>query len=204
VDGAIIGVSDHAGWAVLVTVADDGIVLDARHVELVDAHLPPMPQHHEAQRLPLDQAVDLVERVRRSAEQRAQQALDAVARAVTSPIRGVALRECPPLPPTVAERIRNYRARNVADWVMYRMALANAAQSREWSVHWYDAKTVIAAVCEALKVENLDSYFLEARKSFGPPWTKDHKVATAAAIAVGVGSDRGDQRSSASIPSRAN
>jgi hypothetical protein len=183
-DGAIIGVSDHAGWAVLVTVAEDGIVLDSRRVELVDAHLPSMPVHHDAQRLPLEQAVDLVERVRLSAEQHAQRVLDAVASTVASPMRGVALRECPPLPPTVAERIQNYRAQNVADWVMYRMAIANAAESRGWSVHWYDAKTVLPAVCGALRVKNLDTYFLQARKSFGPPWNKDHKVATAAAILV--------------------
>lgn len=182
--GAIVGVSDHAGWAVLVTVAEDGIVLDSRRVELVDAHLPSMPIHHEAQTLPLEQALDLVERVRLSAEHHAQRALDVVASRVASPIRGLALRECPPLPPTVAERIQNYRASNVADWVMYRMALAGAADSRGWSVHWYDAKTVIAAVCEALHVANLDSYFLEARTSFGPPWAKDHKLATAAAILV--------------------
>jgi hypothetical protein len=175
-------VSDHAGWAVLVTVAADGIVLDSRRVDLVDAHLPSMPVHHAAQRLPLDEAQDLVERVRLSAEQHAKRALDVVAHAVATPIRGIALRECPPLPPTVAERIQNYRASNVADWVMYRMALARAAESRGWSVHWYNAKTVIAAVFEALHVVNLDTYFQEARKSFGPPWTKDHKVATAAAI----------------------
>ena len=182
--GAIIGVSDHAGWAVLVTVAEDGIVLDSRRVELVDAHLPSMPIHHEAQTLPPHEAQDLVERVRLSAEQHAQRALDAVASRVASPIRGVALRECPPLPPTIAERIQNYRASNVADWVMYRMALAGAAESRGWSVHWYDAKTVITAVCEALRVDSLDTYFVEARKSFGPPWAKDHKLATAAAILV--------------------
>jgi len=35
-DGAIIGVSDHGGWAVLVTVASDGTLLDRRRVELVD------------------------------------------------------------------------------------------------------------------------------------------------------------------------
>jgi hypothetical protein len=181
-DGAIVGVSDHAGWAVMVTVADDGAVLDSRRVELVDGNLPSMPIHHDAQRLPLDEALDLVERVRVSAEQHAHRALDTVATTVASPIRGVALRQCPPLPPTVAERITNYRARNVADWVMYRRAIANAATSRGWLVHWYDAKTVVAEVCQALRVESLDTYFVEARKSFGPPWTHDHKVATAAAI----------------------
>ena len=185
-DGAIIGVSDHAGWAVLVTVAEDGIVLDSRRVELVDAHLPSMPIHHDAQKLPLEQAVDLVERVRLSAEQHAQRALDAVARTVASPIRGIALRECPPVPPTVAEQIQNYRAQNVADWVMYRRALAGAAESRGWPVQWYDAKKVVAAVCEALHVEDLDAYFREAKKAFGPPWTKDHKVAAAAAIGASL------------------
>jgi hypothetical protein len=184
--GAIIGVSDHAGWAVLVTVAADGKVLDSRRVELIDADLPSMPIHHDAKALPLERAVDLVERVRQSAGRHATRALDAVAGAVASSISGVALRPCPPLPATVAEQIHNYRAQNVADWVMYRMAIAGAAESRGWSVHWYDAKTVIGAVCEALHVENLDAYFIEARKAFGPPWDKDHKVATASAIAASL------------------
>jgi hypothetical protein len=183
-DGAIIGVSDHAGWAVLVTVAADGRVLDSRRVELVDAALPRMPYHHDAQALPLERALDLVERVRLSADEHARRALDAVASAVDSPIRGVTMRICPPLPATVAERLQNYRAQNVADWVMYRMAIAGAAQSRGWFVHWYNAKTVIDAVCEALHVKNLDIYFSEARTAFGPPWDKDHKVAAAAAFSV--------------------
>ena len=183
-DGAVIGVSDHAGWAVLVTVAADGKVLDSRRVELVAGDLPPMPIHHDAQKLPLEQAVDLVERVRVSAEQHAMRALDDVASAVDSPIRGIALRTCPPLPPTVAEQLQNYRAKNVADWVMYRMALAGAAQWRGWSIHWYDAKKVAASVCTALRVQNLDAYFREARTAFGPPWNNDHKVATAAALSA--------------------
>ena len=186
-DGAVIGVADHAGWAVLVTVAADGKVLDSRRVELVDGGLPAMPIHHDAKALPLQQALDLVERVRRSAEQHAKRALDAVTSAVDAPICGVALRICPPLPATVAEQLQNYRAQNVADWVMYRMALAGAAQSCGWSVDWYDAKTVISGVCEALRVKNLDAYFLEAKEAFGPPWDKDHKVAAAAAINASLG-----------------
>jgi len=35
--GGIIGISDHGGWAVLVTVARDGTLLDRRRVELVGA-----------------------------------------------------------------------------------------------------------------------------------------------------------------------
>ena len=137
-----IGVSDHGGWAVLVTVARDGTLLDRRRVELVGEGLPKIPHHSEGQRLPLDEAVELVERVRVSAEKHAVLALDAVTTAVPR-ILGVALRKCPPLPPTIAERIKDYRAQNIADWVMYRKALASAAEARGWPVHWYDAKSVL-------------------------------------------------------------
>ena len=77
--GGIIGVSDHGGWAVLVTTASDGTLLDRRRVDLVDEHLPKIPHHHEAQSLPLDQAEALIGRVRVSAEKHAAVALDAVA-----------------------------------------------------------------------------------------------------------------------------
>jgi hypothetical protein len=69
---------------------------------------------------------------------------------------------------------------------MYRKALAAAAEARGWAVHWYDAKKVLDAASEALGItrcnEALDANFLQLRKSIGPPWGKDHKVAMAAAI----------------------
>ena len=183
-NGGIIGVSDHGGWAVLVTVARDGKLLDRRRVELVDEGLPKLPHHHEGQGLPLDEAVALVERVRVSADRHAALALDAVTVAVPR-ILGVALRNCPQLPPSIAERIKDYRAQNVADWVMYRKALAFAAEARGWPVHWYDAKKVLEAASRAFDVKSLDAHFLNVRKAVGPPWTKDHKIAMAAAIVTG-------------------
>jgi hypothetical protein len=180
-NGAIIGISDHGGWAVLVAVTHDGTLLDRRRIELVDMGLPKLPHHHEGQGLRLDAAVELVERVRVSAERHAMLALDAVRMAVPS-VHGVALRKCPQLPPTIAERIKDYRAQNVADWVMYRNALACAAQARGWPVHWYDAKSVLGAASQALRVKNLDTLFLHIRSDVGPPWDKDHKLAMAAAI----------------------
>jgi hypothetical protein len=180
-NGGIVGVSDHGGWAVLVTVARDGMLLDRRRVDLVDEGLPKLPHHHEAQGLPLDDAVALVERVRVSAERHAVLALDAVTIAVPR-ILGVALRNCPQLPAAIAERIKDYRAQNVADWVMYRKALASAAEARGWAVHWYDAKRVLDAARQALGVEDVDAHFLHVRRAVGPPWNKDHKLAMAAAI----------------------
>jgi hypothetical protein len=166
---------------VLVTVAPDGTLLDRRRVELVDDALPSLPHHHEGQMLPMDGAVALVERVRVSAERHAVVALDAVAMAVPH-ILGIALRNCQPLPLTIAERIKDYRARNVADWVMYRKALASAAEARGWLVHWYDTKKVFGLASQALHVENFDAFFLQMRRTVGPPWNTDHKLAMAAAI----------------------
>ena len=185
-NGGIIGISDHGGWAVLVTVARDGTLLDRRRVELVGEGLPKIPHHSEGQWLPLGEAVKLVERVRVSAEKHAVLALDAVATVVPR-ILGVALRKCPQLPPTIAERITDYRAQNNADWVMYRKALALAAEARGWPVHWYDAKSVLGAASQALRVENLDAHFLQVRKAIGPPWNMDHKLAMAAAIVTAAG-----------------
>ena len=181
-DEGIIGVSDHGGWAVLVTVASDGRLLDRRRVELVDEELPKIPHHIEGQGLAIDEAVALVERVRESAERHAKLGLDAVAMTTPGRIVGVALRQCPKLPATIAERIKDYRAQNVADWVMYRRAIAAAAVARGWAVYWFDAKKVFDAASEALGIEDLNDYFLELRKSIGPPWSKDHKMAMAAAV----------------------
>ena len=180
---AVVGVSDHAGWAVLITVARDGTIFDRRRVELLEAGLPCMPHHHDAQALPVSEAEELIERVRLSTERQASLVVEALVTDVASPIQGIALRRLQPLPPTIAERIRDYRARNVADWVMYRVALANAAESRGWVVHWYDPKTVFDAAADALHTRTLDRHFLHARKMLGSPWNQDHKLAMAAAIA---------------------
>jgi hypothetical protein len=164
-------------------VARDGTLLDRRRVDLVGEGLPKLPHHSEGQGLLLDEAVELVERVRVSAERHAVLALDAVAMAAPR-ILGVALRKCQQLPPTIAERIKDYRAQNVADWVMYRKALALAAEARGWPVHWYDAKSVLDAARQKLGVADLDAHFLQVRRAIGPPWNQDHKIAMAAAIAT--------------------
>lgn len=173
--GAILGVSDHGGWAVLVTVAHDGTLLDRRRVELVDESLPKLPHHHDAQHLPIDEAIALVERVRASAEKHAAIVLDALAAAVPA-IAAIALRQLQPLPPTIAERLQDYRSRNVADWVMYRQALAAAAEARGWRVHWFEP--------EKLALKDLEPHFLRVRKAAGPPWNADHKLAMAAAMRI--------------------
>ena len=181
---ACVGVSDHAGWAVAITVSADGAFLDRRRVELVGAAMSCMPHHHGAQGLPEAEGVALVERVARSAAARSAACLDELASAVTEPIGAIALRACPPLPPTIAERITDYRAMCVADWVMYRQALAHAAEARGWAVQWFDPKRVDADAARALRRQSIDALLKRTGAALGPPWTKDHKLAMAAAVAA--------------------
>jgi hypothetical protein len=126
-----VGVSDHGGWAILVTVSPTGAFVDRRRVTLVDPALPALPHHVDGQLVPLDEAVALVHRVRTSAELHARDALASLAREV-GPLSTIALRTCATLPPTIEERLTNVRARNNADWVMYRVALAGAATALDW------------------------------------------------------------------------
>ncbi len=184
-DGAFLGVANHNGWAIMVTVSSDGTLIDRRRVELVDAGLPKQPHHHEAQSLPLDEALALVERVRASASRCATACLDEVATAGSVTISGVAIRECPELPATVAERISNYWAQNNADSVMYRIALAEAAALRQWPIYWYVRKTVFTEADEVVG-RDLDELLREIGNSIGPPWQMDHKMAMAAAIVAGA------------------
>jgi hypothetical protein len=183
---AFVGIADHCGWAVLVTVATNHAVVDRRRVELLESSLPRLPHHHEAQSLPLDQAVALIERVRDSASAFAAGALDTLAASIPVAIAGIALRACPPLPTLLAERISNYRVQTMADGIMYREVLAEAARGRGWTVHWYTRARVMHEASEALRTGTIETLLQTTGATLGRPWQQDHRVAMAAAIAASV------------------
>ena len=194
---AAVGVAEHGNSALLVTVAPAGELLDRRRVDLTDRGLPTHPHHHEgswavgrylntpgARALSLAEAVALIERVRASAARGAREALDALAVAVPVPISSIAIRACPELPPTIEERIADNRAQTVADSVMYREALATAAEARGWSVHWYNPERVFRDAAEALGCADINVFLHTMGQSIGPPWQAKHKLAAAAALAA--------------------
>jgi len=194
---AAVGVAEHGSSAVLVTVAPGGELLDRRRVDLIDRGLPSYPHHHEgswavgrylktpgARALSLADAVALVERVRASAACGARESLEALAAALPVPIGSIAIRACPELPPTIEKRITDNRAQTLADSVMYREALASAAEARGWSVHWYDRDVVFRDAAAALGREDVAAVLLEMGRSIGPPWQARHKLAAAAALAA--------------------
>jgi hypothetical protein len=193
---ATVGITEHGNSAVLVTVASDGELLDRRRIDLT-SDLPTHPYHHQgswavgryvdspwAKEISLPEAIELVERVHESALLGAQDCLEVLAADITEPIVGVAIRECPELPPTIEERIRDNRAQTVADTVMYRQALATAAEERGWKVSWYDRDRVFEDAAAALGCSDIKSGLVEMGKSVGAPWQAKHKQAAAAALSI--------------------
>ena len=194
---AAVGVAEHGNSAVLVTVLPGGELIDRRRIDLTDRGLPTHPHHHEgswavgrylntpgARVLSLADAVALVERVRASAARGAREGLEALAAGVPVPIASIAIRVCPTLPPTTEERIADNRAQTFADSVMYREALATAAEARGWSVHWYDRERVFADAAAVLGLKDVNAFLHAMGRSVGPPWQATHKLAAAAAFAA--------------------
>ena len=180
-----LGIAHHFGWAVAVTATADHRVADRRRIELVEPGLPIAPIHHRAGRRLDDAAMAaLVAQVRASAVRAASAALDELAGALPAPIVSMSLRGWPPDFPTdiAVQRRVPYEAR--ADSVMYRQVLAELARARGWDVDLYDAAEVEREAIDVLG-ERADEVLRGPRAVLGPPWTKDHRMALAAAIMAG-------------------
>jgi len=200
---AVLGVVEHGNSAVLVTMGPDAELLDRRRIDLTTG-LPTHPYHHEgswavgrylasswARPISLAEAVALVERVHEAAARGARASLEALAAAVSVPISSIAIRVCPTLPPTIEERIADHRAHTTADSVMYREALAAAAEARGWSVYWYERERVFRDAAAALGCKDIDQFLNATGRSVGPPWQAAHKLAAAAALTAAYRSRSG-------------
>jgi hypothetical protein len=193
---AIVGAAEHGNSAMLVTLNPERELLDRRKIDLTH-DLPTHPYHHEgswaigryadspwARAISLPDAVALVERVHEAAARGARESLEQLAADVPMLIERIAIRVCPPLPVTIVECIRDTRAASVADSILYRKALAAAAQSRGWSVYWYDRDRVFEQASAALGSKDVNRVLTALGKASGPPWQAKHKLAAAAALAA--------------------
>jgi hypothetical protein len=179
-----VGIADHFGWAVAVTAAADHAVVDRRRIELVEPGVSAAPIHYESRRLDVPATAALVARARASVARAASAALDELAAALPAPVRSISLRAWPlDFPADIAiQRRAPYEAR--ADAIMYRQELAELAHARGWEVHFYDAKAVEGQAARMLG-ERADEVLQGPRATLGPPWTRDHRIALAAAIVAG-------------------
>jgi hypothetical protein len=179
-----LGIADHLGWAVAVTVSAGHQVVDRRRIELIEPGLTAAPIHYESRRLDVAATVALVAEVRASVVRATSAALDDIAAALPEPIASISLRSWPPdFPDDIAVQRRvPYEAR--ADAIMYRHVLAELAHARDWDVHLYNAKEVVGQAAGMLG-ERADEVLQGPRARLGPPWTKDHRVALASTIVGG-------------------
>ena len=179
-----LGIADHFGWAVAVTASADHEVVDRRRIELIEPGVSPAPIHYESRHLDVAATAALVAEVRASIVRAASAALDEIALALPAAVRSISLRVWPlDFPDDIAvQRRARYEAR--ADAIMYRQELAELAYARGWEVHVYDAKAVLDQARRILG-ERADAVLQRPRAAMGPPWTKDHRVALAAAIVAG-------------------
>ncbi len=61
-----LGIADHFGWAIAVTVSAELEVVDRRRIELIEPDLSAAPIHYESRRLDVDATATLVAKVRAS------------------------------------------------------------------------------------------------------------------------------------------
>jgi hypothetical protein len=179
-----VGIADHLGWAIAVTASADHGVVDRRRIELIEPGISAAPIHYEGRRLDVAATAELVARARASVVRAASAAFDELATALPEPVRSISLRVWPlDFPDDIAVQRRvPYEAR--ADAIMYRQELAELAHGRGWEVQVYDAKAVLDQATRIL-AERADEVLEGPRATIGPPWTKDHRVALAAAIIAG-------------------
>lgn len=188
----VVGVADHSGWAMLVTVAAiDGhpTVIDRRRVELIEKGLPSQPYHHETTALAETEAEQLVRKVKSSVAASTALALDRLA-ADLSPhyqVSSVTIRQPPldNLPPTVADVHRSYYVFCRADAMLYHSAIVSAARDRGWNVLLHRRGEELARAAEALglSVDDVERFINDLRPTLKSPWTAEHRHAFAAAIA---------------------
>jgi hypothetical protein len=182
---ASIGFRLHTGWAMLVAVAAEGEALRVVHRCRVELFPPSRGRfvYHEAEELPLPDAGRLIESVRHTAE-------DTARTAVRSAIKNLKVTgACIPtgsasVPNDLAAVLGSHARIHAAEGALYAGAIASACEHfhiplitvRERDV-WSRASTN-AGMSEADLRARIDA----VRKTLGPPWTADHKIATAAAL----------------------
>jgi hypothetical protein len=157
---------------------------------LIEPGLPAAPIHHEGgphllhrSEEPLDDGAlaALVADVRASVARATSTALDELATAVAEPIVSMSVRAWPADFPNDIAMQRRVPYESRADSVMYCQVLAELARERGWIVHLYDAKHVEDEAARMLG-ERADEVLHGPRSRLGPPWSKDHRMALAAAI----------------------
>jgi hypothetical protein len=186
----VTGISDHIGWAELVTLAVRDrapVILDRQRVELIEPGLPSAPYHHEALELPLQEAERIINKTRDSVVDRCRQVMNTLKSSLG--VDAIVIQESPykELPESVSRILASRPLTNAADGMLYREELASQASAIGLLVHRFPRKSdQIAAASSALGSSASEVATILSRfgQSMGAPWRQEHKHVAAAALAI--------------------
>ena len=189
----VISVADHTGWAHLVCVSVQGgvpVVVERRRVALIDPGLPTLPYEHDTVAMREDDAEALIARVRRSIAACTTRALERVVSelAPTCAVVALAIRQppFPRIPSSVRAVHASYQLKCSADGMLYQDALCRSAkrQKLEVRLHQRGEEVELAARSLGVPPNEVEAFVTRAGRPAGPPWTQEHRLAYAAAIAA--------------------
>ena len=187
---AAFGFKAHSGWAALIVLgasAGDVTVLDRRRVDLVEEEWAKQP-YHAAEYLASNEARKTVKRGIDSARRIALREMRAAikrARDHGYEVIGCALLVGEPMPEwTVDEILAVHFRMHKAEGVLFRNVLARAAGACDLALVEIPEKSLLSSALAALAVPaaSLSKRVASLGKSVGPPWGKDQKDATIAAM----------------------
>ncbi|MBO0859763.1 MAG: hypothetical protein J2P21_15135 [Chloracidobacterium sp.] len=183
------GIKAHSGWAALVVVDErDGSlrVADRRRIELVEEEWAKQP-YHAAENLNQDAARDLVKRGVESARRIAVREMRAVKRELEreNEVTSCAVIVGAPMPDWSVDEILAVHPRmHKAEGFLFKDALVRAAKSCGLKLVEIPEKTLAPYAERALgmRESSLAEEIARLGKAAGPPWGKDQKEATLAAL----------------------
>ena len=186
----VFGLKAHSGWAALVVIGRQGgefVVVDRRRLELVEHEWAKQP-YHAAEGLEAKEAGELVKHGIEAARKIARRELKAAVKREKD--RGNEVAACAvlvgnPLPDWSVDQILAVHFRmHQAEGVLFRDVLIEAAKACELKLITLPEKTLVQDAEKLLRSPSRDLARRVATmgKSAGPPWGKDQKDATLAAL----------------------
>ncbi len=185
-----LGTKAHSGWAALVVIAKrdgDYVVVDRRRIELVEDEWAKQP-YHAAENLKPDAARALVERGVAAAHKIAIQQIRATIareRERKNQVKSCAVLVGQPMPDWTTDKILAVHFRmHKAEGVLFRNALVQASKACKLRLVEVPESQLMECAEKSLNTSpsGLMKTVATLGKSVGPPWGKDQKEATLAAM----------------------
>jgi hypothetical protein len=185
---AAVGFRVHSGWAALVAVCvEKGVprVLARERVQLVETFTYRFRQpYHTAEKLPLTQAREFVERVEAEAGRLSYRAIHGMQSDLQK--QGIALKRCGlvlasgrPLP-ELENILASHALIHTADGELFREAIVHGCDRCGLKMESIKERELLERAGQALRVKpgELMRRITELGKPFGSPWSQDEKFAT--------------------------